>query len=518
MSLYDEALAAGAPSLEQQIRQRWGSGANAADWSRGGVDHTKALADLLRSQGVSDLSKLQIDPRKISGNIDRQEGTGIGDGGTSTDWFDKGTVDSFGLTYDGKALDRSFLGNVDEGGGISPGKDGLENSQRIGWNANGHGNTSYEVQFGPDGTPNIVPKWDSSSWTGTQEADILRMVGMAVGSYFGASALGGAETGAGASYGGGSLAEQAAINSAIAEQGGMASLGGATSYGVAPQALDASTALTGAETSTLPTNPLQTIEVTGQSLGQAPLDVTAPIGDTLSVEQLGTIPQSTGVPPVIDQAGPNYSHEGTHYTDPATTQGPGGSPINSSQFPGTPINDVNGNPVRQPVYDSNGNQIVPPLNGNNGGTQLPTNNPFGTGDFKNLFDVLSGLYGLKLANDAAAKSDPFGPYRKGYADKLQALEANPGLLRNTPGFMAGQDSINRSMASKGYLGSGNQAASLQRFSGDFYHNEANRLATLAGSNINPGQTYFNQADLVGRSLSNIGYGLSPYMQGTGGPR
>jgi hypothetical protein len=97
-----------------------------------------------------------------------------------------------------------------------------------------------------------------------------------------------------------------------------------------------------------------------------------------------------------------------------------------------------------------------------------------------------------------------------------ALEANPGRIRGTPGFFAGQDTINRSMASKGYLGSGNQAAALQRFGGEFYQQEANRLAGLAGANIQPGNNYYNSADLAGRSLSNIGYGLSPYM--TGGPR
>lgn len=195
----------------------------------------------------------------------------------------------------------------------------------------------------------------------------------------------------------------------------------------------------------------------------------------------------------------NYSNEGRNYPTPNDTQGPGGSPVNAPLDP-----------------SKTGNTVIPPVNGNNG-TQLPTNlDPSKISDWTSLFNVLSGLYGLKLAGDAAEKSDPFGPYRKGYADKLLALEANPGLIKSTPGFLSGQDAITRQMAAKGYLGSGNQAGALMRFSGDFYNNEANRLATLAGSNINPNQTYFNQAQLVGQSLSNIGYGLSPYMQG--GPR
>lgn len=180
----------------------------------------------------------------------------------------------------------------------------------------------------------------------------------------------------------------------------------------------------------------------------------------------------------------------------------------------TPTFNLPNTPPAAP--NTGGNQVVPPVNNNTPGN-LPNNlDPSKISDWTSLFNVLSGLYGLKLAGDAAEKSDPFGPYRKGYADKLLALEANPGLIKSTPGFLSGQDAITRQMASKGYLGSGNMAGALMRYSGDFYQNEANRLATLAGSNINPNQTYFNQAQLVGQSLSNIGYGLSPYM--AGGPR
>ena len=170
-----------------------------------------------------------------------------------------------------------------------------------------------------------------------------------------------------------------------------------------------------------------------------------------------------------------------------------------------------------------GNTVVPPVNNTTtppvtNTTIPPVTNPLsGVNDWAQLMAVLSGLYGLKLADDAAEKSDPFGPYREGYAKKLQALEANPGLIKSTPGYFSGQDSINRSMASKGYLGSGNQAGALMRYGGDFYNQEANRLSTLAGANISPGNTYFNSADLASRSLAGIGYGLSPYMQ-PGGPR
>lgn len=233
----------------------------------------------------------------------------------------------------------------------------------------------------------------------------------------------------------------------------------------------------------------QTIEVIGQRLPQATLSAEELALGAPAIEELGTIPQSEPLDPT------DYSNEGRNYPTPNSTQGPGGSPINSSMVP-----VPNGSPT-----------VTPNIPKNQGGT-----NPFGTGDLANLFNVLSGLYGMKLAGDAAEKSDPFGPYRKGYADRLQALEANPGLLKSTPGYLGGLDAIQRQMAAKGYLGSGNMAGALMRYSGDSYHNEANRLATLAGANIDPGQTYFNQARLTGQSLSNIGYGLMPYMQG--GPR
>jgi len=328
---------------------------------------------------------------------------------------------------------------------------------------------------------------------------IAKFAAMAAGGYYGTGALNGMQAGASTALTG----ADAAMADLAASGGFTGAEFGASSFGVAPQAVDATTALTGAETGALSDGAMQTIEVVGSKLpATAPLDVSAAIPGTIGAAELA-LPEIAS-DPAVDTS--NYSNEGRNYPTTESTQGPGGSPVNASQFPGTEMRDVNGN-------------VIPPVTQNGGTTNLPgttTTNPFGTGSLSDLFNVLSGLYGLKLANDAAEKSDPFGPYRKGYADKLLALEANPGLLKSTPGFLAGQDAIERQMASKGYLGSGNMAGALMRYGGDSYHNEANRLATLAGANIAPGNTYFNQAQLSGQALSNIGYGLAPYMQG--GPR
>lgn len=348
-------------------------------------------------------------------------------------------------------------------------------------------------------------KYDNS-WREMLQA--MAMVAPAVGGVVGwagaAGGAGGAGSAAASSVGNGAfLGENVASgiggwDQAFINAGGTLEGAAALSSGVTPQSPDVTTQLQDLAQTPTPTGAegAQQIEVVGQKLGQAPLDVSAPIGAELTAADLAVPATATGAASQVA----DYSNEGRNYPTPNSTQGPGGSPVNASIDPsniGKPSVDVNGNPL--------------PVNNGGGGT-----NPFGTGDLANLFNVLSGLYGMKLAGDAAEKSDPFGPYRKGYADKLLALEANPGLLKSTPGFLAGQDAIKRQMAAKGYLGSGNMAGALMRYSGDAYQQEAGRLAQLAGAGIAPGNTHFNAANLTGQSLSNIGYGLAPYM--AGGPR
>jgi hypothetical protein len=126
--------------------------------------------------------------------------------------------------------------------------------------------------------------------------------------------------------------------------------------------------------------------------------------------------------------------------------------------------------------------------------------------------IISGLYGMNLASKAGKQSDPFASQRPGYAAKLAELEANPNLITQRPGWQAGLETINRQMASKGYTGSGNQVGALSRYAGDFYGQEMQRLAGLAGAGIQPGQSQFHAADLAGQSLASIGYGLAPYLR------
>lgn len=131
---------------------------------------------------------------------------------------------------------------------------------------------------------------------------------------------------------------------------------------------------------------------------------------------------------------------------------------------------------------------------------------------KDLISVGSGLYGMNLADKARETSDPFAKYRAGYGEKLAALEANPGSITSRPGFQAGLETIDRKSAATGYYGSGNMASALSRYSGDFYNQEATRLAGLAGAGQTPGAGQALGADLAGQSLGSIGYGLAPMLE------
>ena len=129
-----------------------------------------------------------------------------------------------------------------------------------------------------------------------------------------------------------------------------------------------------------------------------------------------------------------------------------------------------------------------------------------------LANIGSGIYGMKLADDAREASDPFASQRPVYAAKLAALEANPGSIVSRPGFQAGLEAIGRKSAASGYYGSGNMAAALSRYSGDFYNQEADRLARLAGAGQTPGAGQALGADLASQSLGSIGYGLVPMLE------
>lgn len=195
------ALTAAAPSLEDQIRQRWGG---YGDWKSAGQDQVTALAGLLRINGVTDLDKLQLKARDFTiktpaGIVDGEAPYAIEAG------EQKGTA--FDASYDGQEL--AFLGNVNRDGSVTKGaRDAgdaaeygqLNNGNQLGWSSQGDGATSFVVRMNEDGEPVIVPTWESSKAKTLEDVrGLATLAAVAVG---GVMAAGSAGAGAGAAAGG----------------------------------------------------------------------------------------------------------------------------------------------------------------------------------------------------------------------------------------------------------------------------------------------------------------------------
>lgn len=176
-----QQAATGTPSLEDQIRTQWGQ---YGDWKAADQDQVTALANLMRQNGIEDLSKFQLKAREYD-----IPGYKMEQGGDAQQTVDvegrKGTA--FDAYYDGKMLD--FLGNVNDDGSVAKyqrqsqdkadpnGFGNLRGSgDLLGWSSSGHGNTSFKVMSGPDGSPVVVPTWGSSSQQTYGDARGIAMV------------------------------------------------------------------------------------------------------------------------------------------------------------------------------------------------------------------------------------------------------------------------------------------------------------------------------------------------------
>lgn len=126
-------------------------------------------------------------------------------------------------------------------------------------------------------------------------------------------------------------------------------------------------------------------------------------------------------------------------------------------------------------------------------------------------NALSGLEQMRMAQQlqqSAQQADPMAAYRAQYAQQLQQLQQNPSSVANMPGYQAGLDAVQRSLAAQGYTGSGNMMAALQKYGGDFYQQQFNNLANLAGANISPGVSLSGQqaaAQLASGAMNRLGY-------------
>lgn len=176
-----QQAATGTPSLEDQIRAQWGQ---YGDWKAADQDQVTALANLMRQNGIEDLSKFQLKAREY--DIPGYKMEQGGDAQQTVD-VEGRKVTAFDAYYDGKMLD--FLGNVNDDGSVAKyerqsqdkadpnGFGNLHGSgDLLGWSSSGHGNTSFKVMAGPDGSPVVVPTWGSSSQQTYGDARGIAMV------------------------------------------------------------------------------------------------------------------------------------------------------------------------------------------------------------------------------------------------------------------------------------------------------------------------------------------------------
>lgn len=99
----------------------------------------------------------------------------------------------------------------------------------------------------------------------------------------------------------------------------------------------------------------------------------------------------------------------------------------------------------------------------------------GLGILGNLGALTTGIQQRnagKIASREAAQ-------RQQFARRLQDLEANPSLVTSTPGYQAGLEAIQRTMAAQGYMGSGNMMAEMAKYGQNAYDKRFQELSSLA---------------------------------------
>lgn len=149
----------------------------------------------------------------------------------------------------------------------------------------------------------------------------------------------------------------------------------------------------------------------------------------------------------------------------------------------------------------------------------------------NLFSIGSGVNNIlrsrqlaRLGSQLSAQADPWGASGgRGLAGaQLRGLLTDPSSITSLPGYQAGLEAVQRSMAAQGYMGSGNMMAALQKYGGDFYNNAVSQLSGLAGAGQNPAagaslamQGALNSTNLANLGLQDIGIGLGNRRQQAG---
>lgn len=136
------------------------------------------------------------------------------------------------------------------------------------------------------------------------------------------------------------------------------------------------------------------------------------------------------------------------------------------------------------------------------------------------------IYSANKQAKAAKQADPFSKYRSYYGKQLKSLWEDPGSILENPAFKAsldfGLNSVARSMAAQGFLGSGNEATALfdygQVHALDWLSNQEDFLAKLAGAYQNNGATTVAGLGAAGQgyqdALSQLGATFGLFGGGT----
>jgi hypothetical protein len=138
----------------------------------------------------------------------------------------------------------------------------------------------------------------------------------------------------------------------------------------------------------------------------------------------------------------------------------------------------------------------------------------GLGTLSSLLSIGSGAYGInnaiQMSELAKQIGQSGGQYAPQYAAQLSALEANPNSITSMPGYQAGLEAVERAGAAQGFQGSGNLAAALQQYGGNFFNQQVQQLQSLAqggaGTSLQAlqGQGLANNA--ASSALAALGYG------------
>jgi hypothetical protein len=143
----------------------------------------------------------------------------------------------------------------------------------------------------------------------------------------------------------------------------------------------------------------------------------------------------------------------------------------------------------------------------------------GLGLLSTGYGLYTGSQMMKLAKEQAARADPFGPYRSGYAQQLNDLMANPTSVTSQPGYKfgleQGEQGVSRAAAKQGLNLTPAESLALkqydQNYAQSYYQNQVSTLSNLAGAGIPPtsGATALGGSiagtQLIGSSLGNLGY-------------